>query len=377
MGRFAYILALAAATAGCQTDWHGWNGMATGPQRQTSGGVIAPQKGPAPALTAAPVSTLAPSDPPVPATVAAAPRAATPRPAPAPQSPLALATVNKKPIPLSSLTDILIASYGLPVAKDIIYLELVEQDAAAKNVSVTDADVQAEHERTLEDRFAKMGPKEQWETLFSQILAQNNISRKHWMLIARRNALLRRLAPREVPVKEEETRDAYAKLYGRKVQIRHIESATLGDIQDVIVRLNKGADFAQLAREVSLSNDRSADGLLPPFTAQTTEVPPLMRQVAFALKQAGAISDPVQIGGAYHVLKLEKFIEPELPYDQVKGEVARVLRNEKVRVWGIKHLAELTAAADVEFVEPALKAQYEENLKAAKDQTKSQEGTHP
>ncbi|MCY2929660.1 MAG: peptidylprolyl isomerase [Planctomycetota bacterium] len=262
------------------------------------------------------------------------------------------------------------------MARDIIYLELVEQDAAARGVSLTDADVKAEHERTLEDRFAKLGPKGQWESLFAQVLAQNNISRKHWMLIARRNALLRRLAP-EMPIKDEDTRDAYAKLYGRKVQVRHIESANLGDASDVIARLNKGADFAQLAREVSLSNDRSAGGLLPPFSAQSSEVPALMRQVAFALKQPGALSDPLQVNGAYHVLKLEKFIEPDLPYDQVKDEVARVLRNEKIRLWGNQHLADLTAAASVEFVEPVLKAQYEENLRALKEQAKTKEQPHP
>ncbi|MCY2926565.1 MAG: peptidylprolyl isomerase [Planctomycetota bacterium] len=373
MGRYVWVLTLAAAIAGCQTDWQSWN--------RSGGGVIAPQKGPVPsgayspppapgAVNAAPTAPAG-----VPPAVAAAPRPVVALPAATGQP--TLATVNGKPIPLTKLTDILIAAYGLPVSRDIIYLELVEQDAASKSIAVSDADVQAEHERTLEDRFAKLGPKEQWESLFGQILAQNNISRKHWMLIARRNALLRRLAPREIPVKDEETRDAYAKLYGRKVQIRHIESASLGDVQDVLARLNKGADFAQLAKEVSLSNDRSAGGLLPPFTSQTPDVPPLMRQVAFTLKAPGALSDPIQVGGAYHVLKLEKVIEPELPYDQVKNEIARVLRNEKLRVWGNGHLAALTAAADVEFVEPALKALYEENLKAAKEQAKTPEETHP
>lgn len=371
MYRWLYILALAAAVGGCQSDWQGWHGMDMMSSR-SGGGVIAPQKGPAPA-TMAPAPAAAPMTP---APVAAAPRPVG-APVPPPMAQPALATVNGRPVPLTKLTDILIAAYGLPVARDIIYLELVEQDAAARGVTVTDADVKAEHERTLEDRFAKLGPKEQWESLFTQILAQNNISRKHWMLIARRNALLRRLAPRDIPVKDEETREAYAKLYGRKVQVRHIESATLADAADVVARLNKGADFAQLAREVSLSNDRTAGGLLPPFSAQSPDVPALMRQVAFGIKTPGALSDPVQVAGAYHVLKLEKFIEPDLPYDQVKDEVARVLRGEKVRVWGNEYLAKLTAVADVEFVEPALKAQYEENLKAIKEQAKSKEEAHP
>ena len=129
MGRHVTLLTLAAVLAGCQTDWQGWNGMDMNSPRR-------------PSVTAAPA-------PVGPAQVAAAPRAV-PVTAPPAAPQLVLATVNGRAVPLAKLTDILIAAYGLPVARDIIYLELVEQDAQARGVVVTEADVKAEHERTLE-----------------------------------------------------------------------------------------------------------------------------------------------------------------------------------------------------------------------------------
>jgi parvulin-like peptidyl-prolyl isomerase len=361
MRRLTPMLWLAVVIAGCETEWPYWPGSASSPGRG-SAPVIAPEGGQPP--PAAPQAAA----PPPRAVVQTRPAPPTPPPATKAAPDPVLALVNGKPVPLTRVTDVLITAFGMPVAKDVIYLELVEQAAAAKGVGVTDAEAQAEHDRTLEERFGKMAARDQWESLFTQILTQHNISRRHWMLIARRNALLRKLAPKDIPVTAEETRDAYGKLYGRTVQVRHIERATMNDIQDVVGRLSKGADFAQLARDVSLSRDKEAGGLLPPFGAQTQDVPPALRQVAFSLKAVGAVSDPIQVNQSYHLLKLEKIIEPDVPYEKVKEEVAGLLRGEKVRVWGGRYLGQLTAAADVEFVEPALKAQYEQNLKALKEQ---------
>ena len=93
-------------------------------------------------------------------------------------------------------------------------------------------------------------------------------------------------------------------------------------------RLKKGADFAALARELSLSEDNKAGGLMRPFDRDATKVPELMRQMAFAMKTVGEVSDPLLLGNSYHILKLEKIIEPKEPLAKVRGKIVKLLREE-------------------------------------------------
>lgn len=290
-----------------------------------------------------------------------APAAAATQPATMPaagaQNSPVMAVVNGKPVLMARLCELLVTAYGMPVAKDIIALELVERQAARKGITVTDEQVRREHAATLRQRFEKVAKPAQYERLFDQLLARHNISRKHWMLIARRNVLLSKLAPKDISVSDAQVREAYGKLYGRKVQIRHIECASFTDAENLLKKLAEGRDFAELARKYSLSRDRVNGGLLPPFGLDTEGVKPAMRKVAFSLKKVGDVSDTVQVGGGYHILKLEKIIEPDVKFEDVKDKVTDFLGKEKVRVWGNAYLRRLAASASVEYVNPILKAQ--------------------
>jgi hypothetical protein len=87
-----------------------------------------------------------------------------------------------------------------------------------------------------------------------------------------------------------------------------------------IASLNKGADFAALAREQSVDSftkDRGGD--IPEFFK---EMRPDLFAVAVAAKRPGQILGPVKTGSGYHVMKFVKIIPPEeKKFDQVKDSL--------------------------------------------------------
>jgi len=268
-----------------------------------------------------------------------------------------MAYVNAQPIPMAALQDILVRGYGLPVAQQLVATELARQAAEKKGISVTEAEVQAEHELTLQQAFAQATQLERKEEMLDQLLSQRNVSRGQWMLTMRRNALLRKLAPTDIEVTDQELAQEYQRMSDRKAVTRHIETASLEEAQKV-KKLAEKEDFALLAQRYSINPSRENGGLLPPIGKATNQVSPALRQAALAMKTAGEISDPVQTGTTFHILKLEGIIEPkEVKFADVKDNIAAAIRERKVRVFQSEYLQKLFQEAKIEYANPILKAQ--------------------
>jgi len=91
-------------------------------------------------------------------------------------------------------------------------------------------------------------------------------------------------------------------------------------------RIVAGADFATVAREVS--EDPSVGnngGDLGWFTAD--KMVPQFSKAAFAMKTIGSVSEPVQTGFGWHVIKLEGRKGGTVkPFDEVRDEIVAELR---------------------------------------------------
>ena len=268
-----------------------------------------------------------------------------------------MAYVNGQPIAMSDLHDLLVRGYGLPIAQQLIANELARQAARNKGVSATEEEVQREHEMTLEQTFAQAENARQREQMLDQLLAERSITRGQWMLIMRRNALLRKLVPPQMQVTEAELREEFGRQYDRKAVIRHIEVASLSEAQKVR-QLAEKEDFARLVQKHSIHASRANGGLLPPIGASTAQVSPAMRDAALALKTVGELSDPVQTGMTFHILRLEEIVEPkEAKLADVRDKITASLKERKVRVFQNQMLARMIQEAKIEYVNPALKAQ--------------------
>ena len=114
--------------------------------------------------------------------------------------------------------------------------------------------------------------------------------------------------------------DATKQVTGEKeVHARHILVPTEDEAKAIKAELDKGADFAKLAKEKSKDPGAADGGDLGFFTKE--QMVPEFSAVAFAL-EPGKISDPVKSQFGWHVIKVEEARDRKPPaFDQVKGQI--------------------------------------------------------
>ena len=268
-----------------------------------------------------------------------------------------MATVNGQPVYMKQLYDVLVRGQGLELGRELIASEIVRQEAQKRGLSAGEEDVQAENRRLSAGFFPSVPEEEQRERLLAQLLAQKGLSRVRWELICLRNALLRKIAEPRVNVTDEMLRSEYAEQFGRKVVVRHIEVESENEAEKVMNELKAKADFATLARRYSKNPSASDGGLLPPMSRTSpAAMHEAIRQVAVSLTEVGEVSDLVRVGYAYHILRLEKIIEPTtVPSEAAKAQLREALRERLIRQTQQQVMLELMGAAKFEFADPGLR----------------------
>ena len=219
--------------------------------------------------------------------------------------------------------------------EQLIGLEAAAAALAERGLTVTQADVEREHDRALRelaDPLSSMTPgpldREAARRVLDQVLAQRNMSRQEFDIITRRNAYLRKIVESEQLIIDGQLRQEYERIYGERVQVRHIQLGTLADVERVKERLAAGEDFAELAGRYSANSATAPNqGVLDPFSASDERVPAILRETAFPLAP-GEISSAVRVGQWYHLLKLEKRLPPQTcKFEDVRDDVERSVRD--------------------------------------------------
>src|ERR1700759_704341 len=119
--------------------------------------------------------------------------------------------------------------------------------------------------------------------------------------------------------------DASKQISGeQEVHARHILVETEDEAKAVKAELDKGADFAELAKTKSKDPGASDGGDLGYFTKD--QMVPEFAEVAFKL-DVGQISDPVKTQFGWHIIKVEdKRTKPVPDYDKVKDQIEQYVQ---------------------------------------------------
>jgi len=291
------------------------------------------------------------------------------------------AVVNGRPILRRDLIGLLVRSHGVSILEQLIGLDLAEAAAAERGLSVGQADIEREHDRALRRIAEPMSSatsapfdRQAAERLLETVLAQRNVSPEEFGLVIRRNAYLRKIAEVETVVTEQQLRQEYERSYGERAQVRHIQLATLAEVERVRERLAAGEEFGELAGRYSANKSSASEqGLLEPFSANEEDVPALLRQVAFSLN-IGDVSDAVRIGEWFHLIKLEALLAPEpVEFEEVQAELERSLRERQADSAMFEVFEKLFRAATIEVYEPPLKAAFE---RKHSDRTREENGLY-
>lgn len=245
-----------------------------------------------------------------------------------------LALVNGEPIRRVEVRRTLMAWYGAATLDQLIRLELASAETARRGLTVSSEDVEAEHDlmlRRLIDPLAVVSKikfdRAEAEGLLNAVLRDRNVPRAAYDVITRTNAHFRKAAESELSISQADLRAEFDRVYGRRVQVRHIQLATPAEVARVRERLQQGADFGSLAKRYSAHmGSAAAEGLLAPFSQFDERIPSLFRRTSFALG-VGEISTTLRLGEWYHIIKVERFVPPDDVTFQVRrGEIDRILR---------------------------------------------------
>src|ERR1700753_2188303 len=137
--------------------------------------------------------------------------------------------------------------------------------------------------------------------------------------------------------------DASKQITGeQEVHARHILVETEDEAKAVKAELDKGADFAELAKKKSKDPGASDGGDLGFFTKD--QMVPEFSDVAFKLNP-GQISDPVKSQFGWHIIKVEEKRNRKAPdFDQVKRQIETYV----TRKAQADYVAKLREAAKIE-----------------------------
>jgi len=222
-------------------------------------------------------------------------------------------------------------------------------------------------EEELGPSLEKMDPATKQENLLAFLIDMKIVSKaaedkkvensdefKRRLAFARNRLLMDSLLAQEG--KAATTDDAMKKVYDdaakqiageQEVHARHILVETEDEAKAIKAELDKGADFAELAKKKSKDPGASDGGDLGFFTKD--QMVPEFSAVAFAL-EPGKISDPVKSQFGWHIIKVEEKRNRKPPeFDQVKGQIeAYVTRKAQA-----DYVAKLREGAKIERMDQA------------------------
>jgi peptidyl-prolyl cis-trans isomerase C len=274
--------------------------------------------------------------------------------------PAVVARVNGKEIRKAELMDgaqmvqMRLAQVGQPVTAsadfyhhvldELIAITLLQQDAKAQGITASDQEVQ----QAVAARKQNFPSEEAYKKALAQAgVTEEKLREQARDTIAVQKYVQTKLAP-QATVPDQAVQAFYEKNKGQmnvpeRLHLRHIlvmvdPKATPADrekakqkAQDLLKRVQGGEDFAKVATEASddpSSKGRGGDiGLVAKGQA-----PPPFEAAAFALKKPNELSPIVESSYGYHIIQLVERKEPStVPYEQVKGRIEQMLKQQQVQ----------------------------------------------
>jgi len=151
------------------------------------------------------------------------------------------------------------------------------------------------------------------------------------------------------PVTDEaaqELYDAQVGKPGKEYNARHILVETEDEARAVIVMLDQGSDFSELAKEKSTGPSGSSGGKLGWFGAGQMVAP--FSEAAAKLEKGEYTKEPVQTQFGWHVIILDDSRESTPPpFEDVKDRLKMLLANQQLQ----QHVEELKNSASIEIME--------------------------
>jgi parvulin-like peptidyl-prolyl isomerase len=247
------------------------------------------------------------------------------------------------------------------VLDGMIARTLLESDAKAQGIAVTDDEVKKQLEQ-IKGQFPN-------PEAYTKALATEGLTEAQLQENFKRQMAVQKYIKTKV-VDESKVTDAATKTFydqnkdkmkqPERLHLRHIlvkldKDAPAADKQkaeakanDLLARLKKGEDFGKLAMENSDDPGSKPKGGDLDWVAKGDTVEPF-EKAAFALKTKNEISPVVESPFGFHIIQLlDRQAEGTVPYDQVKDRIGEMLKQRQAQEGVQERIQTLKAKAKVE-----------------------------
>lgn len=237
-----------------------------------------------------------------------------------------VAVVNGRVITKKMMYEEMNRRVGAETLQAIVDDTLVMQEAALKNLKLTDEELKAEMDRIILDQYGS-------EESFQQLLQYYGLTRKqvedNWRpYLTARKVILAGLSITDDDLRAyfENNRDDFDETAA--VHLRQIVLETLEDAQEVLEEIKAGGDFAELAKAKSIDSATKSNGGELGWVEEG-DLDEELEEVAFAL-DVDEISDPIETDDGFVILEvIEKREAKEAVFEEVKDKVADAYKEEK------------------------------------------------
>lgn len=255
-----------------------------------------------------------------------------------------LVRVNGVAIRRSEVVERLLKRFGAQTVDDMVDELLLRQAAAAQKVTAPEAEI----ERRLERVRSQFGSPELFLSQLEQ--AGTSVSRLKEEIseeIVRERLIVK---AQGLKVSDDELKKAFEENKDKlgappAVHLRHILVKDEKEAQELVKKIEKGAEFAPLARQHSLAASGKAAGGDYGFVSRGM-LPPEIDEIAFALKPGELKVVPGPRG--QHILQAVA-TRPAKPaaFDEIKEDLRELLLTEKIKKAAPAYLHELRRKADI------------------------------
>lgn len=207
------------------------------------------------------------------------------------------------------------------------------------------ASVQEQKRRVLdqliEPRLLALAAKDQGADKDPQLLSRYEDFKKNILLSQLyKIEILDRAKPTESDIRN------FHKHLGTEIKASHILVMTEEEAQEVLAKIKAGASFEDLARQVSLDKSSGQQGGSLGWFGWGNMVDEFQK-AAFALKP-GQLSQPVETGFGYHIIRLDSVRQVAVqPLDSLRERIKRQLAQTKPREMTTKYLTALKRQARI------------------------------
>jgi foldase protein PrsA len=235
-----------------------------------------------------------------------------------------IATVNGIPITRKEFIEKLVLRYGWQNLRQAVDMMVVEEEAKRLGVSATDAEIDVEVEKVVQDHLLRNFGEDKVKAerfLYDNYFYDLDMFRKYvrddcaCQVLLHKVVLLRAGSDEKVKKLFEEK---YGKERGEMVRARRIMTATEDEAKKILARIKAGENFEKIAEsQENIATNTRANGGDTGFFGKGDKYIAL-ENAAFALP-VGAISEPVKGAFGWHIIKVvEKRPAGGVKFEEVK-----------------------------------------------------------